>query len=898
MKGMNLNVDRRFVTGQFQQGRNVDTTRPDRLGLFVRTPRTLALFNHTHQNHLSTGVTQTQFNTLVQLDRQEHPVFNLNHRTHAELILQTAGVLIQNMNTAQKVKAAVMLGSGEVSGAWMRDNINHVVGNDQRDIAVGKMLQSAYLFAHEQQRGGLQDPSASFNTKLALDVADKVLAPNGTVDRDMVATLIDQLSNDRMGTRLKVGPHRAEMIKLLTHIRDNGAFRNTLAGITAPAGNSAQAKTIRATLNKPTGVLSNRDARKAVLSSMLAHLRQGSVGSCFGTSIAIHLKTNHYNKTLTMLKDLVENNRLQGTYVRGPQVNPVVFDLPGNHNALDLQFNHTMKFSSSGTVTQVNRRNLPESVKLYDIPGVIQGLNAVGITNRQAQIEAVTAAAGRMAGLISDARNSPKQLLANIIDNTQTIENKGLAKRKAGFAFHATMENRLMRSLEYTLSGFAETRHAQTLGSKLMMQIDNLYMTVNFGENDDRPFPLHVNDTVAKVDNLDRDNYQAFLGQFTTRFSQTMNTALAYKYDPELVHGQLSGDGHSSHGGFTITFKHPVSNETKTLKTPADLADAVKTLFQHQAAQDMIAINDANWTNGNLVTVTHATLMTEIFDKVNTQQLGANLIARTADLQGNPVGFTQGADPGKVVRMLFGNSAPVTKGTLAANPNNNGKSVLTHVLTTLRTMQARVSDEENDYSVRTLRDMSIPISSKTHAFLLKPGLDPFLTTQMSRDDNISDVLDARLKPEALTNYADQALNRQAVISFVDRLSTGLGMDKNTVKQALRNQQHSLKPNDVYNTLVAGLPDDGKRAGRAEALAFALAKTFEAPTRAVMFADTNWGNGDEDVHFGVVHNPFSNTSELWSFSYDGETHTPRSIPNQRTFVQGSWDIFREPKEYGF
>lgn len=898
MQGMNLNVDRRFVTGQFQQGRNVDTTRPDRLGMFVRTPRTLALFDHTQQRHLSTGVTQTQFNTLAQLDRQQHPVFSLSHRNQAEAILQTAGVAILGLTTAEKVKAAVMLGTGEVSGAWMRDNIDHVTANDQRDITVGKMLQSAYLFAHEQQRGGLQDPSASFNTKLALDVADKVLAHDGTVDRDMVDTLITQLGNDRMATSLKVGPHRAEMIKLLTHIRDTGGFRNTLAGITAPANNSAQAKTIRATINKPVGNLTDRDVRKAVLSSMLSHLRQGSVGSCFGTSIAIHIKTNHYNKTLTMLKDLVENNRLQGTFQNGPLANPVVFDLPGNHNALDLQYNHTMKFDRSGTVTQVNGQGLPESVKLYDIPGVIQGLNAVGITDRQAQIAAVTAAAGRMAGVVFDARNSPKQLLANIIDNADTIQDKGPAKRKAGFAFHATMENRLMRSLEYTISGFAETRHAQTLGSKLAMQIDNLYMMSNFGQNDDQPFPLHIMTTVGKVANQDQVDYQAFLGQFTTRLSQTMNTALSYKYDPELVHGQVGRDGHSSHGGFTVNFTNPTTNETTVIKTARDLANAVKALFVYQATQDTIAIENANWHNGDLVTATHGTLMREIFEKVDTQQLGANLIARTADLQGNPVGFTQGADPAKVVRMLFGNSAPVTKSSLAANNGNNGKSVLTHVLTTLRAMQARVSDINNVYSVRTLRDMSIPMSTDTHAFLLKPGLSPFLTTQMTRDDNISDVLDAQLKPEALTDYADQALNRQEVIGFVDRLSNSLNLDKNAVKQALRNQQHSLKPNDIYNTLVAGLPDDNKRAGRAEALAFALAKTFEAPTRAVMFADTNWGNGDEDVHFGVVHNPFSNKSEMWSFSYDGQTHTPRSIPNQRSFVQGGWDIFSEPNEFGF
>ncbi|CAM2010079.1 hypothetical protein [Acanthopleuribacter pedis] len=898
MKGMNLNVNRRFVTGQFQQGRDVDRSRPDRLGLFVATPRTLALFNHTQQNHLSTGVTLPQFAELVHRNNQQNPNFTNTHKTRAENILRTAGVDFQNLSTANKVKAAIMLGKDQVSAAWMRANIGDVVGGNQRVIDAGKMLHKAYSFAHNQQMGGLQDPSASFNTRLALDVSEKILAQNGTVDQAMVAVMIDQLENDTLAGTFQVGPHRQEMLKLLRHINTNVAFRNALSGISAPNNGDPQTKTLRATINKPVGNLTDRDVRKAVLSSMLSHLRQGSVGSCFGTSIAIHLKTNHYNKTLTMLKDLVENNRMQGTFQRNVNSNPVQFSLPGNHNTLDLQFNHKMKFDKSGNVTKVNNQNLPQTVKLYDIPGIIQGLKAVGITNRQTQIRLVTEAADRMAGTFFDAKKSPKELLANIIDNQGGLGPKSAAKKKAAFAFHATMENRLMRTFEYTLSGFAETRHAQTLGSKLSTQIDNLYMTVNYGEQN-TPWGQHVAQKMLAVNVNDQVDYGGLLGGLNGRISSTLNEAFTYKYNPELVHGQLSDDGHSSHGGFTITFTHPTTQEESVITTPDELATAVKAIFVHVATQDIATIENGNWTDKNLVTSTHATLMREIFEKVDTEQLGANLIARTDKLQGNPVGFTQGADPAKVVRMLFPNTSAVHTTKLDQSENNTGKTVLNHVITTLKAMQTKVSNEDNNYSVDTLRNMSIPMSTDTHAFLLKPGLSPFLLQQMDREeDDINDSIDTQTKPQQLTEFADTALNRQEVLGFVDRFAGAFGMNKNAVKQALRNQQHSLKPNDIYQSMVAGLPDDNKKAGRADQIAFYLAKTFNAPTREVIFADTNWGNGDKDIHFGVVFNPFSDKHELWSFEYNGQDYTARNSPDQKKFVQGNWTIFDEPHNFGF
>lgn len=99
--------------------------------------------------------------------------------------------------------------------------------------------------------------------------------------------------------------------RILDQLQSDEEMRKILSHIQAPEAHSPSNKIIKEQLDlEEDQVVDQQEAQQAVLSALLTPLRQGQVGSCFGTSIAIEIQVNHLKGMLQDLKSLVEQGLL------------------------------------------------------------------------------------------------------------------------------------------------------------------------------------------------------------------------------------------------------------------------------------------------------------------------------------------------------------------------------------------------------------------------------------------------------------------------------------------------------------------------------------------------------------------------------------------------------------
>ncbi|CAM2007374.1 hypothetical protein [Acanthopleuribacter pedis] len=899
MKGMEINVGRRFVEGSFAKGSNVDQqnlrkTFTSLSSWVVTPPKTLALFNHNNQTHVSTGVTQQQFQSLSTLDQQQTPTISGTQLQQVKDILDSVGINHSSLSNRQKLRAAVMLGNNEVSGAWLKEHTKAIRTGDDTAITAGKILHEAYLFANAQQKGGLQGPSDSLHTKLAMKIADAVIKPNGDVDNLAIAEMMQQLKDDVLAGKLKAGPHHKAMAAMLGKFGASHSMREKLGGITAPRQNSPQERMLQATLGKTTSPLSNRDARVAVLSAMLADLRQGQVGSCFGTSIAIHLKKDHPEKMLDHLKDMVENGRIRGSYKRDNMSPTQNLDMPMNTSLKDTQIAQKMKVSSDGTITHLNNRGLGTTKSITDIPGLHSALSAVGITENQDTV--LKTAITRMRGQNSSVTVSPKELLDNIIDNTHSIgqSQKTAMKTRASDHFHSQVENRLLRSYEYTLSGLAE---GHFVSPTLRSFANNLIAQMRIGGS--------IQTQYDKIENqTDQDSFMQFTAGFPKRLTDLVDKHIILQYDATLPHSTPSPDGRSLFGGFAVHFRDPITQKVTPLTNKSQLRKALTSLVGQAKRNDLNEIAKKSGPAADKLRTAYQAFQKQLTENMKSTSQTSDtfmdaLLPGIKNLQLVPLGFPRGANPLDVMRTIFGTSsnAQVDKLPKSNRNPNDGGPVLKQMVTTMRHIHSNIQEVGKGYSQKDITKMTVPVMNEPHAFLLDASLDPKFAEIIKSEGDIDVWMKKTLLPKELDTYQKTDLEKSAVRLAVSQLSSRLEIDVDTVMSQL-DTKGSTKPKDVLDVVYQNVASKHRNQTVKDQIGQLLAEKLAAPVERVLVADTNWGDGESHIYFGMVYNPFSTNIEMWNFEDDGQSIKPRGLPDQKRHVQVAWTIAKDPHDFGY
>lgn len=357
------------------------------------------------------------------------------------------------------------------------------------------------------EQTSFQDPLACRNIALARALADGLVDDRGRVD-SQVAAEMEQFLGEKcfvLASGLELESlRRAHSLRVLRALQSQEIARQ-VQGVSLALNNRAGQILIRHTLPEligdSRGGIEDRLVRVAVLSAWLTHLRQG-VGSCFATAPAIAIQGHHPARFLADMQQLLSTGSLTRS-VQGEEVSVPLLEFWGRGDLWRLSSlakspekspGLARAFAAAGLAPNMPDQTASENELRRLIAGAIDAeVGILGASRKKLQM--APAQILRRALLQhfqltqaelerweqSGARGNP--LLMNSIGPQSAPVGTGargllcqklLELESAGqVAFKSTADNALLRSWEYALASFSESKaHFQqwNLATSLGMQ--------------------------------------------------------------------------------------------------------------------------------------------------------------------------------------------------------------------------------------------------------------------------------------------------------------------------------------------------------------------------------------------------------------------------------------------
>ncbi len=343
-------------------------------------------------------------------------------------------------------------------------------------------------FSQRLESSSFQEGAAVRNVTKARRIAKLLIDDGGELDQDVLLKLISELK-ERLHSLARERRHDAQrqqhMLNVLLLLQNEKEYRRALLSASKPVSNQQAEQIIRDTLQLPSGTMvTDSHARRAVLSAWLTYLRQ-SVGSCFATALAIIIQSEQPKYFLDDIVQLLATGRLVRTF------EGVEYSVPLSH---------------SWGIGDLQRPVLtgPADVKVWRSPGLIAALEAAALFNRETplaeKIDALRKLVIDLLGPQEAAQSyrtiSADEIIRKILLKHHEIKEEDLkdyANREKGTlrtgsivqivtssgrnrskteqceaflqryeaaktAFKSLSDNALLKSWEFTLASFSETK--------------------------------------------------------------------------------------------------------------------------------------------------------------------------------------------------------------------------------------------------------------------------------------------------------------------------------------------------------------------------------------------------------------------------------------------------------
>lgn len=301
-------------------------------------------------------------------------------------------------------------------------------------VEVSKSLEKSYV----------QEAVSVRNVLKARAFAISLIKDNGELDFQLLSDIIDELKNNLYSfgpNRDADAPRDEHILSLLEKLKSNLALQGLLKAVTKPYSHPYAEQIIKITLGLPLkGAVTDADARRAALSTLLCTLRQ-SVGSCFATAPAILIHREQPENFLKDLNELMNRGRISRVVAGYEYTAP----LSTSWGAGDLKKNFIL---SRGL-------KIP-SLEIWLSPGFIQALEEVNVLDKNESLQ--------------KKREKTKEILANLT----------LSWKEPGDFFITNMEELLNHTLlefyELKESDIEEyqNRNQGMIQSSLLMQVPGL----------------------------------------------------------------------------------------------------------------------------------------------------------------------------------------------------------------------------------------------------------------------------------------------------------------------------------------------------------------------------------------------------------------------------------------
>ncbi|CCB90817.1 putative uncharacterized protein [Waddlia chondrophila 2032/99] len=710
-------------------------------------------------------------------------------------------------------------------------------GKNRRRLEVDQLFGKEYTKLSQQLDISFLQESCSVRNQLKtrrlarLLINDEGFLDKKTLEEALKAAkkFVYPLGPDRQYDAVR----NEHILKSLQYLQDNPKIERQLLLITRPNMHKIAEQIIRDTLQLPQKtMITDVHARQAALAAWLCYLRQ-NVGSCFATAPAIIVQGEQPEVLLKDIQEMFATGRLRRVVEGEEYAVPISYSWGAGELRKIFLFSQNMNFDEPGIWSSpgllralVNVGAIDERLHLNDqfvvlkelIKAVLETWDAPGgwfYANAEQVLEKILL---RYFELIKEDVEEfllrPKgivhdSLMMHVVKERGASAGKSdrcrqflSAFEQAKNHFKSLSENALLKTWEFTLASFAETKAQFTkwnLYSSLGLKPEDaggigprLYEVINrLLEECNEKVGRYQEEYEVLYNQLQylrrrsrsvgsekdaqwvRIEYQSKANEFYSiealrdkwhmkarRYSQLYDVLIDWYYrlfpeyfqevyDPDIQE-VTSGPYDDSPAGFRLLYKYGRSNTSQwaLIHNHTEFIDALVSFFT-AAERELSASDEMKEFEGDLAEIT-----TRIVTHIRSEEFLESAFHRMAHVHGAPIV----RDPLKNMEKIQKKPWVYTSGgaittliscyfRLGEKPKDlsrwveNAMELMIFLIDCVKEAPQQVLDE-----VLAEENKSFLMHSPTHAFLLKPGFPDFREGWKSSDYTFSWVRDRYVKP--------------------------------------------------------------------------------------------------------------------------------------------------------
>jgi hypothetical protein len=750
------------------------------------------------------------------------------------------------------------------------DNEKEIIKNIKQhfSLAMYAMCDRLYVLFEDHLYTQIQSPEVSLNNAIPLEIASILLIDNGTINSGLI-NLLSEIFIPR--DQLLINPN-AHLQDVLKFIQESPEFRATFEKIETPNLVSSLAyDVVRATLQLPIeGKITNFQIRQVILAALLSHLRQGDTSSCFAVSLAIELLSSHLWFCLKDLHQLIQ----QGKLTR--QIDRIYKDIPSVKRISDEDLDKKITFDRQGTLII----NYQKMGKLWQAPGIKVACQAIGINEMESAILQIikNLNLNNKNHLLSlNPRDLIYKLCESITPSSSDLEN---LYANACFAFSCQTSSALLRVWENAIANMAEAEEGSLLKKKIIdVSLDALQY------------------------HLCKKNYlpSRLLQNFFLVIQKQLHHSVQLQYDPTIQNKS------SKVAGFVLSVQH------ERITTPHAFREFIVSLVNNSFQELIPDFSDSNEQQEltkicDLLTSYCHTEAFTVYVLARYHPLNSQLISQLENPYSIPYSkllftpwITQiGNNSKAVLRVYFENSSLLESKIFTAQ---TAEDMLSYIIEMCKhmTVDNKQIFLQNPNQLRPLCILGkhrFPFMAG-HASLIQAWQQNSLTHEWIQQHvlNPGQTISQTLISDSMQNYLLQEMEKRILPKFFTPVqltkdlfffrSQSLNLTIQEYRDLILNHFHKIYPTPIFlNQLMRQIDTT-----ICQILPPELKQLLE--NSAIHFADTNWSEGAQDIHFCFVVNPGTGKLEL-AKCYADKTHL-KALDQTYWLTNQQWEFLNFPAD---
>lgn len=684
---------------------------------------------------------------------------------------------------------------------------------------------------------GIQESCSVRNVLRTRRLANLLISDKGEIHIGLIPHVISHLKENlySLGPERQHDTRRQEhILKVLTLLKENKELVILLRRIGRPHSQLHSEQIIRETLQLPTNTsITDAHARRAALSAWMVFLRQ-NVGSCFATAPAIIIHDEQPDLFLTDINELLSTGSLKRTYAGIEHSVPLSISWGSGDLRKPILLSYDLE-SDSGA---------------WNSPGILLGLESIGYLQKEMAtkekiaivkeliLDAFPEWSGKNPLILTSTEDIFKHIVMKKLDITsQDLEaysqrpkdmifsnlllqpsmkgsnmgGKGeqcgtfyFQMEKVSSSFKALSDNALLKSWEFTIASFSET--------KSQFARWNLYSCLGLRPEDPqgigqflyefikkkldvwnqkvRDLQIEYEQTYAFIKQLEsrmrhvssekdahwaQAEYQSKINEFYT-FEEVRNKAharaqlysnlfdiLITTYDrlfPQYFQEVYDADLHEvsvgpfddSPAGFRLIYKHGRGNTAQwtKIKTPEEFTDALSKFFVATESEisSLEGLEGVQTEISEIITgIVHHVKTQDFLESAFHRMAAAHQVPAIANPLENldkitikPWAYVSGGTMGSLVSAYYRREQ---KPTEVSRWVENPMELLVFFIDTLKHIPYNVME-----GYLKNPNKSMLMHSPTHAFLMKPGVMPFKDSWQNEAYTYTWIRDFYVRPRS------------------------------------------------------------------------------------------------------------------------------------------------------